>query len=545
MLSANGNTSDRPPWAAHLSDAHTASTRTIQENRRDADGVEMPSPTSLSANSSFEVLPDTEQMHLRAASYASTLHKPLPKVITDKKSSLDTRMDKVPTKTIPNLLEGRTTLTPHEEVRTTEESFNLGKDSDSSSVVQPEYIQASNALSSLTVDCASYFRRSATLTVNNSLPKSLLCLLESARSILFSMSKLYQALEQYTHHGFDERLLSIFKKSLEPANMNISFLIRSLDRFDDFSQKARPSSAVCRALAESCRDVVGTMKKAVGLLTSQIGLEPVSRRYSRWLILELYAITAEIALTWQAMVPYVDSLGPFLCGGVFTHPYYVGSLENLAGPTSLINTDQRFVRLRPTETLHSGSGPNETGRVRMTRRHAGSFSSKDVEIGKELPSYDVLPTTTGRLATHTPMLRIPKRQATMPILPASLPTFPSYAPNQVYTSHLRHNSQSSLGEVSSSMPLASESSNLARVDKEAFQAVRDALEVAPVVWDQIEEALSSMSANRDTQQVLENARFITRRLSDDVHAVSEDSPESDKKAVGDSAHLFLKVREPS
>ena len=89
-------------------------------------------------------------------------------------------------------------------------------------------------------------------------------------------------------------------------------------------------------------------------------------------------------------------------------------------------------------------------------------------------------------------------------------------------------------------------SNIAVVDKEAFQAVRDALEIAPVVWDQIEEALSDMSAsNRDTQQVLEKARHVTRKLSNDVHTFSEDNHESDKKVVGDSAHLFLKVRELS
>lgn len=546
------NTSDRPLFVPHLNDTHTPCTGIVQGNRRDADGVEILLPTSLSANSSFEVLPDTQQMHLRAPSYASTLHKPLPKGIIEKKSLPDLPIDKVPTKAVPGPSECRATLTSHDEGRTLEESFNLSsfrKDSDStfsSASVHPEYIQASNALPSPTLDCASYFRRSATLTLNNSLPKPLLYLLESARSILFAMGKLYQTLDHYVHHGFDERLPSIFRKSLDLANMNITFLIRSLDHFDDLSQKARPSSIVCRALVESCRNVVITMKKAVGFLTLQIGLEPFNERYSRWLILELYAITAEIALAWQAMVPYVDSLRPFLCGGVFAHSSYVGNLENSVGPTSLINSEQRYVRLRPAETLHRGSGQNGTGRVRMTRRHAGSFSSKDVQIGKELPSYDILPTTMGGLATHTPTLRTPKRQATMPVFPTTSSSLPSYASNQVYTSHVRHSSRSSLIEASSSMSSVSESyfNNRVGADTEAFQAVREALEIAPVVWDQIEETLGDISS-RDIQQVLENARFVTKKLSDDVHAISEESPESTKKAISDSAHLFLKVRELS
>jgi RAM signalling pathway protein len=525
-------------WVPHRSDT--------QGNRRDADDVEILLPTSISANSSFEVLPDTEQMHLRP-SYASILHKPPQKIMVEKKGLPDLPIDKAPTKAVPDLSEFRAPLTSHDEGRTLEESFNLSsirKDSDStlgSTSVYPEYIRISNALPSPTMDCASYFRRSATLTLNNSLPKSLLCLLESARSILFAMGRLYQTLDHYVHQGLDERLPSIFRKSLDPANMNITFLIRSLDHFDDLSQKARPSSTVCRALVESCRNVVTTMKKAVAPLTLQIGLEPFNRRYSRWLILELYAITAEIALAWQAMVPYVDSLRPFLYGGVFAS--YVGNLENSVGPSLQISSDQRFVRLRPAETLHRGSGQNGTVRVRMTRRHAGSFSSKDVEIGKELPSYDILPTTMGGLATHTPTLRTPKRQATMPVFPTTSSSLPSYASNQIYTSHLRQSSRSSLIEASSSMPSVSGShfNNRVRADKEAFQAVREALEVAPVVWDQIEEALGDISG-RDTQQVLENARLVTRKLSDDVHAIP-DSPENAKKAISDSAHLFLKVRE--
>ena len=83
--------------------------------------------------------------------------------------------------------------------------------------------------------------------------------------------------------------------------------------------------------------------------------------------------------------------------------------------------------------------------------------------------------------------------------------------------------------------------NRVGADKEAFQAVREALEIAPVVWDQIEEALGDISG-RDAQQVLENARLVTRKLSDDAHAISDDSPESVRKAIIDSAHIFLKVR---
>ena len=135
------NTSDRPLWVPHLSDT--------QENRRDEDDVEILLPTSLSANSSFEVLPDTEQMHLRL-SCASILQKPLPKVMVQKKGLPDLPTDKGPTKAVSAPSEFRAPLAAHDEGRTLEESFNLlsiQKDSDSmlgSTSVHFEYIQVSN-----------------------------------------------------------------------------------------------------------------------------------------------------------------------------------------------------------------------------------------------------------------------------------------------------------------------------------------------------------------------------------------------------------------
>jgi hypothetical protein len=69
------------------------------------------------------------------------------------------------------------------------------------------------------------------------------------------------------------------------------------------------------------------------------------------------------------------------------------------------------VRLRPAEVT-------QAGRTRTARRHAGSFSTKDVQIGKELPSYDIVPSMAGGLASdsQTPTLRTPKRQMTLPVV---------------------------------------------------------------------------------------------------------------------------------
>ncbi|KAF8163186.1 RAM signaling pathway protein-domain-containing protein [Crassisporium funariophilum] len=530
---------------------------------------DMLSPTSAENNYEDQ---SEEQLHSRTASFASTLRKPQSAIIAGKKSLPDLRtVHKEPPKRMPYLLEGRSPIAIYSDASGLDDPSSRPpspvKEEGSSSGSGPPGTMAynddllapnSHALSFITTERYAYFRRSSTIPINSAFPKSLQCLHESARSILFAMSQLYRTLELYVIHGMDERISLIFKKVLDPANVNMLHLIRSLDRFDDVSQKSTPSSAVCRGLIECCRDTVTVFRKAVSLLTLQIGAEPTEdARYVRWLVMELYAVSAEVAFAWQALVPQIGLLKPFLYGSVFSQTsnfsYSASGSGTLPALTVSPNPDQRLapsLRLRPIEPIHSSLAIVGTGRARTARRHAGSFSSKDVQIGKELPSYDVLPVPSmvGRLPTHLPTSRTPKRQATVPIVTTSTPNPLSsssihFTPFRESFHHLRQESQMSIGEVSSPMvSIEPSATNNKLPDHSPYQAVRYAVELAPLVWDQIEEALGEiLDTDQEAQEALDKARAVTKGLSADILKMSEGNSESDRKVFRENAHLFLKT----
>lgn len=457
----------------------------------------------------------------------------------------------------------------------------------------------------------SYFRRMSSLptATTNALPAPLLNLVETARSILFAVCQIYQTLEQYTfHHTIDERLSSVLKKMLHPASADMMQFINSLDRFDAMSRKTIPPPTVCRGVVESCRDTVAVFGKTVGVLSLQLKVivNVDDLRYVRALLIQLYGASAEISLAWQGMIPLMESVKPYLHSKPFPAP----------SPPSLVGLENHNAAYAPGPASappvpsKDGNAPhllslraNSTVRTHTARRHAGSFSSKDVEIGKKLPSYEDMPSLSGGIALHTPTLRTPKRQLTSsssattltiqapsPTGPLSMPasassssiSLSSVSASVVETSravghsnqsHSRSGSQSSLHAASSSSSVASSpslppskptsflelpSTSKTLVDNEALQAVHAAVEIAPTVWDLMESVLlgremTSTSNGRhevnvkDVKESLNNAREVTRRLRECVQAVMKKEGDkgdvgAEKKSLRDEAHLFLKVR---
>jgi len=396
---------------------------------------------------------------------------------------------------------------------------------------------------------------------------------DSARSILFAMSQVYGTLEQYAINAAGDRLSSILK-ALHPAGADMRHLIKALDRFDVTSRKAVPPPGVCRGVVENCKNSVAVFCKAVAVLSPQLKVMTTADdvRHSRWILLELNAATVEISYAWQAMIPHIDAIKAILC--IKASPAY-SPLVNAIMPdfhTVKGALEQPSPVLRPhLAGLNSMDVSVNTGRVRTARRHAGSFSSKDVEIGKKLPSYEDISGTfrgvVSGLASHTPTLRPLKRQAAASLsatsitISSSSPTgsmslssssssliFPEDAPH-----HSRHDSQSS---SRTSVPLSSPSVSSkasfldlpfhpkTQVDKEALQAVQAAVDIAPDVWDMIEETLGSVGEAMETvRESLEIARIATTGLSDTIRLMqSVDSGPIDRKSLSEGAHVFLKVR---
>lgn len=542
-------------------------------------GSYLPSPAETD---SFEIPPDesnrydlqypSQQLHFRTSSYAEHRSSGSAK-IAPKKSLPDLRSTNwIPTIETPQPPErGLPSLSNRLKSENSNNSTVASHLHDHepermSTTLTENLVSSNHSVPSMAFERNSYFRRLSSMPFSTSLPNPLICLVETARSILFAMSQVYQTIEHYANHAIDDRHSSVFKKVLDPASADMMQLIRSLDRFDAVSQKTLPPPAVCRGLVESCRSTITVSGKAVGVLALQLRLaECDDARYSRWIVLELYAAKAEISAAWQDLLPHVETLRPFLQGkAIFGHSASIGlpipEVQSISPADPLYGAP----RLRSMDNLYPPASIPSVGRTRTARRHAGSFSSKDVEIGKQLPSYDVFPALVGGVAVNTPRLRTPKRQTTAPVLASSTPrTFPLSTPTAFpgithvqedsNLGHSRHGSSSSLQASSASASSLSlittgslleiPSNSKTQVDREALQAVAEAVQIAPVVWDMLEEALGDvLVSNADIRQSLERARDVTTRLSHLARAASSWDRAADKTILREDAHLFLKVR---
>ncbi|KAF5387103.1 hypothetical protein D9615_001618 [Tricholomella constricta] len=534
--------------------------------------------------------PIEPQLHARNASYGGSLH-PTPHLDRlGKKSMPDLRTAKLnfPKKVaeVPELALSFATASRNSGRDEFANSSALPRREDSGSSLSSnratmpatrETTQSSppRVVSSMAFECNAYFQRLSTLPVSTALPNPLMCLIDSARSILFAMCQVYKTLEHYMVHALDERISSVLRKVLDPASTDLMQLITSLERFDAMSRKTLPSATLCRGVVESCRDTVAVFGKAIGVLALQLKVIVTGDdvRYSRWILLELHGATAEVSCAWQAMIPQIEAIRPLLRAKVFVGqpPLVVPSAVSetySASPTSSapVQSDPS-VSLRPQQGPPGASGSVE--RVRTARRHAGSFSSKDVEIGKKLPSYDDPPGMFGGIisgvARLTPTLRAPKRLATIPITTISSPSpttpMPLASSSSNTTSfsnlgetlrhkHSRQGSQASLQTSASSSPsvpsktslLELPSNSKSQVDKEALQAVQAAVEVAPAVWDMIADLFDdTLNSKPSVWDTIEKARVVTTRLSETLRAMHDAEAFTDRKDLRDDAHAFLKI----
>lgn len=446
------------------------------------------------------------------------------------------------------------------------------------------------------VERNSYFRRLSMLpvsTISRTTPRALLSVVDSVRGILFAVSQIYQSLQLYTVHCIDERLSAVLMKVLDPACQYLQHLINALDNFDSMSKRGCPPPAVCRKVVECCRDNVAIFGRAVGVLALQLKVL-ASRddvRYSRQMLLVIYGATAEISHAWLGMAPQLDAvehllrddgvsplsspemptptpsktkpLKSHLVSQASSNRSYIPPIEEQPElpPQSASSTVSRPAALTRSQSENPQlvSAPpmkrpaHSEGRSRMNRRHAGSFSVKDVEIGRSLPSVDFPPPSGGVAsgsATPTPRSLNGTPRGTVPSpgmasSPFSASSTPFSTPFNSH-SHSRQNSgqngvQNTPQLGASKIPDAPASSN-AFVDREAMEAMAGAVKAAPTVWSMLEEVASDLIGTpHDLTLSLAKAQTITRRLSDNIRAVQEGVSNADKRALREDAHAFIKV----
>lgn len=528
----------------------------------------LPSPAD-SATSSAEDLSLHQLLHNRNASFAGGRHSPLSKKteMFNKQSMPDLRTAKLnfakkstpppkPKEDLPSPLSLRqdsgssASASSHSRIvppftRSTPPPPPLPSSSSSPSVARP----------SMDFERNSYFRRISQLPISiitTTLPEPLVCLIDAARTILFALSQVYQAFEHYLIYAIDDRLSSVLRKVLDPASVDIMHLIDSLDRFDVLSKKKLPPPAACRSVVESCRDTVAVFGKALGVLALQLKVLANGKdvRYLRHMLLVLYGATAEVGFAWKKMMVHSEAIKPLLNIKSYHHP--VGSssrapvLEQRQTPSKL--------RSNTTDVI-------EGGRIRTARRHAGSFSSKDVELGRSLPSYDDFPIRTGGVITgNATQMATPRarrkltgpwgtstpRTKTPPLPP--VPFDLSRSLEEIPVDHSRQASQASNLPDSPSIPnkttafLDAPNSSKNQVDKEALQAVKAAIEVAPAVWEGVEEFLGpALGTNTEAKVNLSRAQSVTQRLTETIRGFQEGESTLDSKLLREDAHVFTKT----
>ncbi|KAI0341774.1 hypothetical protein BDW22DRAFT_1420865 [Trametopsis cervina] len=409
-----------------------------------------------------------------------------------------------------------------------------------------------------------YFRRMSSLnlgSLSKTIPPALLKLVDAIRGILFGVSQIYQALQHYTEYAIDERLSAVLLKVLDPASTYMNQLIYALDRFDTTSKRTVPSPAICRAVVEICRDNVIVFGKAVGVLTLQLKVLATHDdvRYTRQMLLMLYGAMAEIAGAWTAIAGQVEAIKPLLrehgpppATKVFPIP---PSTNELGTPLTAGSVTPTPAFPKSRTTVRSPSGGTSDARARMARRHAGSFSYKDVELGGLLPSnLDSPPLSSGVVGgptSSTPVPRTIRRAATALTLSnhdTSHSNGGTIRPSIPFRGdiHSRQSSASSLlaSTISSPAIAAAKSPSLealsttnTMMDGVAVDSIRKAVEAAPSVWKLTEELLCEDATLREAlNDTLNKAKDVTGRLRDDINYVGFD--QANRLALRDDARVF-------
>ena len=226
----------------------------------------------------------------------------------------------------------------------------------------------------------AYFRRLSMLptsTISKTVPIALLQYVDAIRGILFALSQVYSALRQFMVFASQDRLPVPLSRALGQADRTMSSLINALDRFDSLSRRGTPETSVVRDIFVTCKENVGVFSKIMVVLgTSLKGLVATADvRYTRTLLLMLYGSMGEIANSWNGVSTLLQEM-------------------ELTDGSSIAN----LVLQPPTPSPTASTGPNSRPGIgplyrarSKTRRHAGSFSVEDVQLGAVLPPAPIPP----------------------------------------------------------------------------------------------------------------------------------------------------------
>ncbi|KAH8929249.1 hypothetical protein BT69DRAFT_1276521 [Atractiella rhizophila] len=294
-------------------------------------------------------------------------------------------------------------------------------------------------------DSGAYFRRVSMLppsTISKTVPPALLQFTDAIRGILFSLSQMYSALKQFFAFATDG-LPAAVSRVMSTADGSMSRLIMALDRFDTGSRRGTPAEGVIKDVLTTCRENVTIFGSLTGVLAIQLKVlvSTADVRYSRALLLMLHGTMSEVAIAWQTMLPLskevMNLLGKTSAANWSTKvmiqpptpsPSTHGELPFGSGapppvpalPTRHTKTNSGSTVFQPSPLGQPAVMPNGSlqtqareSRANSARRHGGSFSVEDVQLGAMLqsspPSNETIITVTTAPSTSTPPSRMKAR----------------------------------------------------------------------------------------------------------------------------------------
>lgn len=249
----------------------------------------------------------------------------------------------------------------------------------------------------------SYFRRLSMLppsTISKAVSPSMLMFIDAVRGLFFALTQLHSALREYVNFAVSDRVAGVFARVLEPAGKYMSNLINALDRFDSTSRRSAPPVAAMRGVVDAAKESIAVFGKIVAVLRFQTpAFRDADVRYTRQLLMNVYGGMAEIAQSWKMMAPLLVEIRPIL------HPESRGLAPPMAKSNSVSGgrtpispipesgesqSPERVFRPLPVPPgqsqianvhLASSMPPVGSSPRGKSRRHAGSFSTEDVERG--------------------------------------------------------------------------------------------------------------------------------------------------------------------
>ncbi|KEP55298.1 RAM signaling pathway protein [Rhizoctonia solani 123E] len=256
----------------------------------------------------------------------------------------------------------------------------------------------------------SYFRRLSTIPLSVSappLPQSLVQTIDAIRGILFAVSQIYSAIQQYTNVIVDRRIANILVRVLDPAKRAMDTLIGALERYDSTVRRTVPGAMECRAVVEACHENVSVCCRVVAMLQLQLKVLAAGAggdvRFARHLLLMLYGGVAEVVNSWRDLMPHLAEVKEFLAETtVPSLPPPTTSKSGLGlsmGPSTSGPSSSR----RPISPIEEHTEPLYSTIARESESELEPAPTSAQSAPQPNHSRDLKLSTAGRVSSSSPM----------------------------------------------------------------------------------------------------------------------------------------------